>query len=732
MNSDKFQELLARARAKMEANKIAEQEAAAETLDQMAATCQSVDLSQMGIPDAALRTDTGQEAAVEAIRSVIENIAAKPEIKSQEDKRPAVSRDITLNAKQQLLYETVLQRRDVILIGAAGTGKTTCMRKVTRGLIDGEVLPSIKDATKYLVPDTPGAVIVSYTRKAVNNIRHAVVDELKSHVLTIHKLLEFAPVFYEIEDPNTGLWRKTMRFEPTRNFANPLPPELQLVIFEESSMIGTDLYALLQDALPHPHQEVFLGDLQQLPPIFGPAILGFKLLELPVVELTEVYRQAKQSPIIELAWALLSGDKKLFDPKTVKTRVFNQHLGKEVDRISVPSLEAFSKKGQDDDGNFTGEVIIQPWQKKLGDELALNTAIKQFNAWSDGGYYDANSDIILCPFNKAFGTIELNKGIAQHLGTRRGATVYEVIAGFNKHYLAVGDRVLFDKEDAFITGIVRNGEYLGKRPQPESPHLDRWGHYRETLSDEEISAAQLADDEMDLEAIEKFMAAAAGENEDRVNAASHVISIRYAWQDDDAADITLSTAAEINALLGGYALTVHKFQGSQARKVFFITHHSHAVMNCRELLYTAVTRPEKSLHVICEVDTFYRGVQSQRIKGNTIQEKAKFFMGKARDGETYKTEKAGGDVARADLQTVLQQIAAKDQERKDAEMRFSVINATGRNETVILEPGEVPQPATCYVQQAAKQEPVVPNDPIEAARAKLAALRAAQKMKGKL
>jgi len=65
------------------------------------------------------------------------------------------------------------------------------------------------------------------------------------------------------------------------------------------------------------------------------------------------------------------------------------------------------------------------------------------------------------PFNKSFGTIEINKGLMQFLGEERHARVFEIIAGFNKHYLAVGDRVLFNKEDAIITNIAINTEYLG-------------------------------------------------------------------------------------------------------------------------------------------------------------------------------------------------------------------------------------------------------------------------------
>ena len=47
-----------------------------------------------------------------------------------------------------------------------------------------------------------------------------------------------------------------------------------------------------------------------------------------------------------------------------------------------------------------------------------------------------------------------------------------------------------------------------------------------------------------------------------------------------------------------------------------------------ELLYTAVTRAREHLYVICEPDHFVKGIETQRIKGRTLEEKAKFFMGK--------------------------------------------------------------------------------------------------------
>jgi ATP-dependent exoDNAse (exonuclease V) alpha subunit len=48
----------------------------------------------------------------------------------------------------------------------------------------------------------------------------------------------------------------------------------------------------------------------------------------------------------------------------------------------------------------------------------------------------------------------------------------------------------------------------------------------------------------------------------------------------------------------------------------------------RELLYTGVTRAREELYVICEPESFTKGITSQRIKGNTLAEKAEYFKGK--------------------------------------------------------------------------------------------------------
>ena len=465
------------------------------------------------------------------------------------------------------------------------------MKGTTQALIhSGKVGILESGGHKHLQSGTPGIVICAYTRRAVNNIRKNLSLDVQSNCITIHKLLEYQPTYYEVIDESTGDTKTKMCFEPARSEINPLPSSIRTIIFEESSMIGTDLYKEVISACPHNPQLIFLGDIQQLPPVFGPAILGFKLLSLPVVELTEVYRQALESPIISLAHRILSGKP-----------------------IPHSSYAEWKKPG----------LTIHAWKKKISPQDALNTAGQFFVASEKSGLYDPEEDMILLPFNKSFGTEELNKIIANHLSKKRGADTYEVVAGFTKHYFSVGDKVLYEKEDAIITKIETNPAYSGARFLPHSPTLDYWGYdpvHREHDS---------GDADVDFLLSQVTHAENSGE---RVQQSSHTLTLQMM---DSELEIKVDKAASINSMLLGYCLTVHKSQGSEWRKVFFVCHQSHATMLQRELLYTAVTRAKEELYVICEPETFTKGIQSQRVKGDTLAEKAEFFKGKVMEGETY-------------------------------------------------------------------------------------------------
>lgn len=497
---------------------------------------------------------------------------------------------IIYNEKQFQAIKLGASGQSCIILGAAGTGKTTVTKAVIAELITSGKIPVFDGSNHKHLPAgiIPGVVCVSYTRRAVMNLRKNMSEDMKGNCITIHKLLEYEPVYYEKLNEDTGAVVKTMKFEPTRNKYNPLPVGIKTIIIDESSMVSVELFNLILDALNHEVQFIFLGDIQQLPPVFGSAILGYKMLELPTVELTEVYRQALDSPIIRLAHRILSG-------KAISEKEFK-------------------------DWHFPNELKIHPWKKRISPDNALLVFAKFITQAIDKREFDPDSDMILCPFNKSFGTDEINKHIANHIARRDNKKTFEIIAGFNKRYFSVGDKVLYDKEDAFITKIVRNYSYSGKLPQLESTHLDYWGTNQNIANK---SQPGLVVDNVDF--MLEQLSSQAGEDSERVRAASHTITIQMA---DSGKEIELDAAAEINSLIMGYALTVHKSQGSEWRKVILVLHNSHATMIQRELLYTAVTRAKEDLYIICESDSFVKGIEGQRIVGNTLAEKAEFFKGK--------------------------------------------------------------------------------------------------------
>jgi exodeoxyribonuclease V alpha subunit len=497
---------------------------------------------------------------------------------------------LTWNTHQQEAIDRALSGESFCLIGKAGTGKTTVTREFILQQIRSGNIPPLHAPTKWLTAGKPGVCIVSFTNRAVKNIAKGLPKELQDNALTVHKLIEFEPEYYEVKDAD-GNYINKMRFAPQRNRYNPLPNSLKCIVFEESSMISVELFKQLLDALQHPVQMIFLGDLQQLPPVYGSAILGFKLLELPVVELTEIYRQAADSPIISLAWRVASGSE-------VKPEEF--------EKLKVPE-----------------KLVIRPWKKKLKDDDALHICSKLFNQFVDQGVYNPEEDMVMIPFNRKFGTDEFNKNIAQHLGKKRDAEVYEIIAGYQKHYYAVGDKVLVEKQEALVQEIVINGRYTGNLPQASSKNLNRWGVFSMESAHIENSDGEMTDE--DIDKLLALTMSSAGQDDDVKNQASHIMKCRVIGSEDI---IEISTAGEFSATSFSYSLTVHKCQGSEWRKCFLVLHRSHAVMLSRELLYTAITRARESLYIICEPDSLVRGVASQRIKGNTIKEKAEYFKGK--------------------------------------------------------------------------------------------------------
>lgn len=489
---------------------------------------------------------------------------------------------ITYNEQQARAIQLIAAGDSCVVIGAAGTGKTTIQKGSTQALIANGSLTRLAAEHRYLSKDSYGIAICAYTRRATNNIRKNLSTDLQQSCLTIHKLLEYQPVEETVVDPNTGKEKTIKPFRPTRNAENPLPSSLAVIVIEEASMVSLELFNELLAACPHGPQFVFLGDIQQLPPVFGSAILGYKMLELPVVELTEVYRQALESPILSLAHRILSG--------------------KPIPSTELPDL------------NVPKKLTLHPWKKRIESDNATEVLAKFFLAALDKGTYNPETDGILIPFNKSCGTDELNKHIATQVAKREYKAVFEIIHGWKKSYYSIGDKCLFEREDAIIKKIYPNPQYTGVMPREESHDMDYWGRGGSSHGADDIDSF-----------LEHVSAGSIEDGEKKMRAASHCIELFLL---DSEQQVTIKSAGEIDALILGYAITIHKSQGSEWGKVFLCFHHSHATMLMRELLYTAVTRAKEELFCICEPDTFDRGITRQRIKGDTWQAKAEYFKGK--------------------------------------------------------------------------------------------------------
>ena len=127
-------------------------------------------------------------------------------------------------------------------------------------------------------------------RLYVNN-RMKVNQKLNNIKKTIHRLLEIDP--------------KSFGFK--RNEENPL--DCDLLVVDESSMVDVSLMQSLMKAVPDHAALLIVGDIDQLPSV-GPGqvladIIGSGVV--PVVRLTEVFRQAAQSKIITSAHRINQG-----------------------------------------------------------------------------------------------------------------------------------------------------------------------------------------------------------------------------------------------------------------------------------------------------------------------------------------------------------------------------------------------------------------------------------------
>lgn len=549
----------------------------------------------------------------DTMEKIAENFGENPDPNDEHKPAPIIHKDpskfsIEFNDDQIMARDSALNlapNGEMCIIGAAGTGKTTVIKEIIREAFARGLIGRYNYEHKYLPMGGPAIAFVSFTNRAVRNMRRVLPAELADNCCTIHALLEFYFEFFEEMNPEGELVKKR-RAIPRRTAAYKLLG-IQYLVVDESSMVGLDLHNLLKAALPDGVRIIYLGDLNQLPPIYSSAILGYKLCDdkVKTVELKKVYRQALDNPILAFAHRILAADESY-----------------------TPEALSEGKKNQEPALNF------RCFKKRVDHEWATPNIGQFFQAALEGGLYDPEEDCILIPFNKKFGTLELNKYVAQKLSEVRNEEVHEVISGFMKHYFSIGDRIILGKYEGKIVQIVRNGKYFGPQPRIASTLMNRWGMMRAPKTDKDLKAIDDAINgtvekgslsDMNLDEVDLMLAHTDGNKEDTKRAASHIVTVELA---ETGERVDLDEAGEINSILFGYVLTIHKAQGAEWRRVFLILHNTHAVMFNRELLYTGVTRAREELVILCDKDSIEKCIARQKIKGETLKEKAEYFKGK--------------------------------------------------------------------------------------------------------
>lgn len=271
--------------------------------------------------------------------------------------------------KQREALKTAGEKGMLVLTGGPGTGKTTAVK----GII--EVFKK-----KHV-----DVLLCAPTGRAAKRLSEVCGQEAK----TIHRLLEVE-------------WDDTEKPTFNRNAENPL--RCGALIVDEMSMVDAELFASLLDALPLGARLILVGDSDQLPSV-GPGnvltdIIGSECI--PVVCLTEIFRQAQKSLVVMNAHRIITGEM----PELTKT----------------DSDFFFMKR----DNSLTPQTVASLLAKRLPDAYG----------------FDPFTDIqVLCPSRKGdSGTVNLNRLLQSSLNPKH-KTKNEVTTTVGKLFRE-GDRVM--------------------------------------------------------------------------------------------------------------------------------------------------------------------------------------------------------------------------------------------------------------------------------------------------
>ena len=177
---------------------------------------------------------------------------------------------LSLAPTQRETIKQAATQKVLVITGGPGVGKTT----LVRGILDVFLAKNLRCG------------LCAPTGRAAKRLAESTGQAAR----TIHRLLEF---------DQRG---------PQRSADQPL--EFDLLIVDEMSMVDIVLMHQLLRALPASVCLILVGDADQLPSVGPGSVLADIIASraIPVVRLTEIFRQAQESGIVRAAYRVHDGD----------------------------------------------------------------------------------------------------------------------------------------------------------------------------------------------------------------------------------------------------------------------------------------------------------------------------------------------------------------------------------------------------------------------------------------